>query len=133
MLIYLASPYTNVDGTVWQTKDNYMKALMSACGNYMASNPGHHIVTPLFCHYIVVNHNDIGGDWNTWKRYSIDLLRRSDVVFWVDLGDNVSSVGMRAEIELAHSLNLKTERFTLEERGYPPRWELIEYWIPENI
>ena len=103
MLIYLASPYSNV-----VDKDRYMKKLMAASANYMIDNPGRHLVTPLIGHFMVSEVPTMGGDWTVWKNYSLDLLRRCDVVFWIDLGDNVASTGMRAELELAHALNIPT-------------------------
>lgn len=101
MLIYLAAPYSNI-----KDKDAHMEMLMVVSGNYMVSNPGHHIVSPLFFHYALDKVPEMEGDWAFWQNYSIDLLRRCDVVYCMEGTESDQSIGVQAELGLARQLNI---------------------------
>lgn len=101
MLIYLAGPYSNV-----VDKHAYIEMLMTVSGNYMVANPGHHIVSPLFFHYAIDKVDKMEGDWKFWKNYSIDLLRRCDVMYCLDGKLTDRSEGVNAELDLALELNI---------------------------
>lgn len=106
MLIYLAAPYSNVND-----KNAHMDMLMTVSGSYMVSNPGHHIVSPLFFHYSLDKVPNIAGDWNFWKNYSIDLLRRCDVVYCMEGIGSWLSTGVQAELAIAKSLNIPVHKW----------------------
>jgi hypothetical protein len=101
MLYYLAAPYTRVDD-----REALMRDVMRFSGELMVKNPGHHVVSPLFNHYSLNHVPALGVDYNFWKSYSQDLLKRCDALIVLTYDGWLDSTGVTDEINFARSLGL---------------------------
>jgi hypothetical protein len=89
MLVYIASPYYS--------------------GKYMKEHPGEYTITGLVHHYACQEHADLGTDWNFWKNFCVEFLRKFDKLVVLKIEGWDKSRGVAAEIELASILNIPIE------------------------
>lgn len=101
MLVYISAPYTHIEDKV-----ALMAALMKAAGSYMVANPGSHVVSPLYNHFALPLVPALGKDWAFWSSYSIDMLRRCDMLLVLQYDTWMMSTGVKEEIALANQLKL---------------------------
>lgn len=104
MLVYIASPYSNVED-----KENLMKTVAYYSGKYMKEHPGEYAITGLVHHYACQEHADLGTDWNFWKNFCVEFLRKFDKLVVLKIEGWDKSRGVAAEIELASILNIPIE------------------------
>ena len=109
MLVYVAAAYSSVED-----KDALMKAIMRFTGEYMLTNRGSALVSPLFNHYSLDQVPTLGTDWVFWKEYSTTLLRKCDEMIVLVTNDTASSTGVRAEVELATELGINITYFYMD-------------------
>lgn len=99
-LVYLAAPYSGSDAEV------KLRMQLFCLVDAQLSAEGRVTVSPLMKHFVLNHSNELGSDWNFWKRYSQVLLSRCQYMIVVMLDGWDTSVGVRAEIELAKELNI---------------------------
>ena len=104
MLNYLAAPYTSV-----VDKDELMKKIMTFIGKYHLANSEDQIVSPLLNHFSLPHVPGLGSDWEFWKNYSENLIKRCDKIIVLNIPGWRESVGVQAEIELATTNGLYFE------------------------
>ena len=83
-------------------------------GEYMLTNRGSALVSPLFNHYSLDQVPTLGTDWIFWKEYSTTLLRKCDEMIVLVTNDTASSTGVRAEVELATELGINITYFDMD-------------------
>lgn len=101
MLVYFAAPYSG-----HADKEQLMLDFMTISGRYMLTYPGQHAVSPLFNHYSLKHVPEMGSDWEFWKQYSTDLIRRCDKLVVVQFEGWDTSKGVDGEIQLAQFLGI---------------------------
>lgn len=101
-LAYLSAPYSKA-----KDKEALMKDVMKCSGVLMMNDSDLHVVSPLFNHYSLSLIPEMGNDYNFWKEYSINLLRRCDEVIVIQFMGWESSEGVADEIRTARMLGLK--------------------------
>lgn len=104
MLVYLSAPYSAMPD-----KNELMRAVKYAAGRYMLANKGAHVVTPLYNHFLLGMFPEMGSDYEFWKSYSLDLLRRCDKLLVLKLHGWQTSTGVCEEIRVAEELQLPIE------------------------
>lgn len=104
MLAYLSAPYTAI-----LNKDELMRIVKHAAGTYMLANKGVHVVTPLYNHFLLGMFPEMGQDYEFWKSYSLDLLRRCDKLVVLRIPGWQRSTGVCEEIRVANELQLPIE------------------------
>lgn len=97
---YLAAPYSHPDPAVVEDR---ISRLCRVDAKLMKA--GIYTVSPLLKHFIV-NYESLPADWNYWQGYSRALLLQVDQLIVVLLDGWQESVGVQAEIELAHALDI---------------------------
>lgn len=98
-LIYLVSPYTHPDLAVRQDR---FDAACRACVALIAQ--GFNVFSPIVHSHPLTEHG-MGGDWSTWEAIDQDWIDRCDEVHVLTLDGFRSSVGVRAEVEYARSID----------------------------
>lgn len=107
MIVYVAAPYSNV-----KDKNHLMLTIANASGQYMKNNPGEYTITGLVHHYACQLHEDLGTDWEFWKNFCVDFLRRCDKLLVIMYPKWNESRGVAEEIRLAKELNIPVVYFT---------------------
>jgi hypothetical protein len=108
MIVYVAAPYSNV-----QDKEHLMNTIAVVCGQYMKDNPGEYTITGLVHHYACQHHSDLGTDWNFWKDFCVEFLRRCDKMLVIKFPGWESSHGVAEEIRVANELNIPVVYYDL--------------------
>lgn len=101
MIVYIASPYSNV-----KDKQQLMKDIASFCGKYMQENQGQYTITGLVHHYAVQEVSTLGSDWNFWKDFCEDFLSRCDTMIVLMFDGWKESRGVQEEIRIASERNI---------------------------
>lgn len=101
MIVYVAAPYSNVNN-----KEQLMDTIAKVCGKYMIDNPGEYTITGLVHHYACQHYSEIGTDWNFWKNFCVDFLRRCDKLLVIQVEGWDASFGVQEEIRIATELKL---------------------------
>lgn len=104
MLVYLSAPYSAIEN-----KAELMRIITHAAGAYMLANKGAHVVTPLYNHFLLGMFPEMGHDYEFWKSYSLDLLRRCDKLVVLKIPGWQKSTGVTDEIRIASELQLPIE------------------------
>jgi hypothetical protein len=102
-LIYLASPYSHKDKNV---RIKRFEEVSRIAGNLAAQ--GHVLICPIAMDHPMHKYADVDmpTDWEFWKRYDTVLLERCDELWVAKMDGWNKSVGVKAEIEYAKSLNI---------------------------
>jgi hypothetical protein len=95
-LIYIAAPYSHDDKLI---VDARVVKVMQTDANLIRK--GFVTVTPLSKHFILNVGDQIPGDWDYWKRYSITLLKKCDEMFVLPIEGWRESEGVQDEIAYA--------------------------------
>lgn len=97
MLTYLAAPYSG-------TPEEVSLRMQQFCDvdAFLIQN-GLDTVSPLLKHFVIQG-RDIRADWDYWRCYSHELIKRCDSLMVVTLDGWDKSTGVLAEIELAKTL-----------------------------
>jgi hypothetical protein len=99
-MYFVSSPYSHTDKAVVEQRMALLnKSIAKIQGQYFC-------VTPLWNHYILEYDNSIGSDWNFWKEYCEEMMKRCIGIIVLDNIDGwKESTGVDAEIKLAQKLN----------------------------
>lgn len=115
MLIYLASPYSHPDEGVRQQR---FEAACKAVAEL--TRRGHLVFSPIAHGHAIAQAAGMETTWKTWEALDSLLLKRSNALWVLGLEGWDRSVGIRAEIVMAHDFamdvillddNLETQRF----------------------
>ena len=99
-MIYLASPYTHVDGAV---RESRFDAACVATSTLMRA--GFSVYSPIVHSHPLVRYG-LPVEWEFWQRHDCEHLRRCDSVIVLTLDGWKASRGVQAEIELAIEFDL---------------------------
>lgn len=109
-LAYLAAPYSDPDPNIVSDR---IKSLYIADAILMEQ--GIYTVSPLLKHAIL-EHRNLPGDWQYWKDYSLELMRRCDELIVLMLPGWDRSEGVACEIEAAEELGIPI--YHIDEKGH---------------
>lgn len=101
MIVYVAAPYSNV-----KDKNHLMLTIADVSGQYMKDNPGEYTITGLVHHYACQLHDDIGTDWNFWKDFCEQFIKKCDKLLVIRYEGWDKSFGVAEEIRLANELGI---------------------------
>jgi len=99
-MIYLAAPYYHKNSDITQER---MEKVYAVASELMLR--GRHVTTPLFMHE-VVDRFELPGDFEYWKAYCFDILKRCDEMHILCLPGWAESRGIKAEIEFCREHNI---------------------------
>lgn len=108
-LAYLAAPYSDPDPLVVIER---IRLLYLA--DAMLMERGIYTVSPLLKHAIL-EHRNLPGDWQYWKDYSLELMRRCDELIVLMLPGWDKSAGVAGEIEAAEELGIPIIHINVED------------------
>lgn len=97
-MIYLASPYSHPDIVVREQR--FREACRAAA---TLLRVGHAVFSPIAHSHPLVSLG-LPTDWLFWERWGRNMLTRCDEVVVLQLDGWIDSVGVQAEIALAHAL-----------------------------
>lgn len=101
-ITYLATPYTHPCKVV--REERFRDA--NWCAAFLMKNLNLIVFSPISHSHAIATDHDIPTTWEFWKRQDEAILRKcSNMVVLMQEGWE-NSVGVRAEIELAHSLGI---------------------------
>lgn len=101
MIIYLASPYTDPDPLVMETRHQLVCEL---AGRLMCQ--GHHIFSPIAHCHIIARTCQLPTDYTFWEEYDRKLLSVCGELWVMVIPGWMRSKGVAAEIAIARELNL---------------------------
>jgi Domain of unknown function (DUF1937) len=101
-MIYLASPYSHPDPKVREAR--YNAALLCAANCIKNGQP---VFSPIsYGHPLNQIEPDLGTSAAAWREFNTEMLRHASQVIVLALEGWDQSVGVKAEIELARTLNI---------------------------
>lgn len=109
-MIYLASPYSHPDPLIRKTRF----LLAQQCVAMMLSKRKFVYSPIVHCHEIATKY-DLPSDFEFWRDYNFDMLRRADALRVLKISGWDTSEGVLAESRLANELNL--DRGFVNENG----------------
>ncbi len=99
-MIYLASPYTDPNPAVREFRAREACRITAAL-----IRAGRVIYSPIVSSHPLVEYG-MPTDWEFWKRFDRDIIRRCDSMIVLMLDGWDKSVGVNAEIEIAEACGL---------------------------
>lgn len=100
-MIYLASPYTHPDPIVMKTR-----YLLAQQVNAHFISQGFHVYSPIVhCHTMALTHT-LPHDFDFWRRFNLDLIRRSDEFWVLTIPGYHESKGVAGELNFADHCGL---------------------------
>lgn len=101
-MIYLASPYSSPDPLVVRTRFLLVEQVTA-----MLMEQGHYVYSPIVhCHEIAAKYT-LPTDFEYWKGYNIDMIRRADAFYVLVIPGWQESKGVVAELEFAKTAGLE--------------------------
>lgn len=121
-MIYIAAPYNYADRSITQKRIDTVYSVMARL-----MKEGHYVVSPLLMHEVVIRH-DLPNEFEYWREYSINMLKRCDKLIVLMLDGWDTSTGVLAEIEYAEQNNIPVEYIVADEEALTNKPE----WLTEN-
>lgn len=115
-MIYLASPYSHPDPLVMKTRfllAEQVTAILLERKLWVYSPIVH-------CHELAAKYS-LPTDFAYWQEYNIDMLRRCDFFFILDISGWKESKGVTGELTVAQMLNMKIRM--IDESGDMYQWQ----------
>ena len=103
-LYYLGAPYTSPDQQVVNSRVDAIDTFLSH-----ALLTGADVFSPITYGHLMCLRFDLPRSWDFWKRFDLEMLRRSDCFLILALDGWEKSVGLQAEIECAIDLSIPRE------------------------
>lgn len=101
-MIYLASPYSDADPLIVKTR--FLIAEEVTAG---LITQGKFIYSPIVhCHELALKYS-LPGDFVFWRRYNIDMLRRADCMYILDIPGWDTSSGVKHEMMVAAEIGIE--------------------------
>lgn len=97
-MIYLASPYSHPDPAVRERR--YQQAI--AC-TVALLREGHVVFSPIV-HSVPLAAAGLPSDWQYWRDYDHEMIRRADALFVLALEGWRESIGVQEEVAFAAAL-----------------------------
>ena len=105
-MIYLASPYSDPDPDVRNLRYSLTKSFCA-----WKIKHGYFIYSPIVhCHWMASQHN-LPKDAEFWHKYNVNMLRRADAFWILQLEGWQFSVGIGQEKALADKLDLPQAQY----------------------
>lgn len=115
-MIYLASPYTSRDSLIIKTRFLIVEQVTA-----QLLEQGHFIYSPIIhCHQLASKYA-LPTDFDFWRRYNFDMIRRCDEFWVLTIPGWQESKGVTAECDLAYTLDLP--RSHVDEEGRVRPWQ----------
>lgn len=93
-MIFLSCPYSSKDPAIVEAR---MKLFLRVDAFF--TKLGLNTVSPLYKHILVQAGHDVPSDWNFWKEYSQELLRKCFVMVIIPADGWKDSAGVLGEID----------------------------------
>lgn len=100
-IIYLSTPYSHKDKSI--VEERYKKTALKIAD---LVSKGHVIISPIFYGHNLLNYKEMPSDWEFWKNFCESFLVKCDELWVYMIPGWDESTGLKAEIELAISLNI---------------------------
>jgi len=100
-MIYLASPYTHPDPVV---REERFRAVCRLAADIMRC--GIHVFSPIAHSHPIAKHG-LPLDWEFWREYNFEFLRRCSALWVLMLDGWQESEGVQAEIKRARELGMQ--------------------------
>ena len=104
MIAYVSAPYSKIDD-----KHALMRLIAKQSGMWMLANPGWFAITGLVHHYAAQECSELGTDYVFWETWCEEFLQQCDKLLVLEIDGWDNSVGVQAEIALAHRLMIPVE------------------------
>lgn len=101
MMIYLACPYTHPESVVREIR--YQQALYVTG---VLSRDKSIVYCPIVHNHNIANSMNMPVDFKFWREIDIEILKKADDLFVLLLPGWKDSIGLKAEIEFAESINI---------------------------
>jgi hypothetical protein len=108
--IYLACPFSHQEEKVREERFN--KANIAAA--YLMSL-GHVVFSPISHMHPIAKIANLPKEWDFWEKFDRVFLENSNELYVLDIDGWDKSTGVRAEIEIAKSLNLPIKLLLYEQ------------------
>lgn len=107
-MIYVASPYS-------KDKERGAKAVNAFCA--WCANRGEHVFSSIAHWHSIAKRHGLPTHFEYWQEYDFEFIRASRAVYVLCIPGWEESVGVKAEIEYAHSLRRPIVLFTPNKEG----------------
>ena len=104
VIYYLGAPYTSPDPAVMQQRADEIDTFLSH-----ALLAGADVFSPITYGHLMCLRFDLPRSWDFWKRFDLEMLRRSDALLVLQLPGWAASVGLGAEIKHAQEMQKPIE------------------------
>jgi hypothetical protein len=109
-MIYLASPYSSPDPLIMRTR-----FLLAEQVTAQLLGERKHVYSPIVhCHELAMKYK-LPTDFEFWKKYNFDFLRRADTFYVLEIDGWETSKGVTVESNLAATLDIP--RFSINPDG----------------
>lgn len=92
-MIYLASPYSHPEPLVMKTR-----FLLAEQTTALYTKKGAHVYSPIVHYHEMAAKYKFPTDFEFWKKINMDMLRRAEEMWVLDIPGWMESVGVQAEI-----------------------------------
>lgn len=110
-MIYLASPYSHRDPAVMEERFDKVTAVAA-----QLINRGHIIYSPIMHFHPIAVRHELPREFAFWKEVNLQILKRCDELWILDLIGLHESAGVHAEREFARAEGIPTKTI------HPPVW-----------
>lgn len=98
--IYLATPYSHQDTAVMEQRFDAVNKIAA-----QLLNDGHHVYSPISHTHPIALAGELPKTWDFWEAYDRVFLEWADELYVYMQDGWEKSVGVKAEIEIAHSMS----------------------------
>ena len=103
-LYYLGAPYTSPDAQIVGERVDAIDTFL-----FHALLAGADVFSPITYGHLMCLRFDLPRSWDFWKRFDLEMLRRSDALLVLQLPGWAASVGLGAEIQHAQEMQKPIE------------------------
>lgn len=103
-MIYIASPYSDKDPAVMQSRYEEVKAFTAEL-----MRRGLPVYSPIVHGHDIASSHDLPTDWLFWKSHCLAILRKADKMIILSLPGWEDSTGVNAEIEFCNLCGIPYE------------------------
>ena len=113
-MIYLASPYTHPDPAVMEERFDKVVAVAA-----QLINRGHIIYSPIMHFHPIAVRHELPREFAFWKEVNLQILKRCDELWILDLIGTYESHGVMAERMFAQTQGIPTRTINPTVYGVP--------------
>lgn len=100
-MIYLASPYSHPDSLMMKTR-----FLLAEQCTAILSAAGRHVYSPIVHYHEMAKKFSLPTNFEYWKQINLDMIRRADGMYVLNIEGWKESKGVTGEIAFARQFNL---------------------------